>query len=531
MQSLTLAVTPRDTGKKAVKATRREGLVPCVIYGPHLEPVHFAAEALSLRPLIHTTEQYRIEVDLDGELYDAVLKDVVFHPVTDRPWHVDFQALTAGETFTTTVPIVLVGTPEAVKDGADLAQPNLQIEIRALPKDLPGHIDLDVSEMIVGDSLHVRDLILPEGVEVLTDPDRTIATVSLSTLGAELDELDAAAAEEEASGLDIEAAEAADGDPMRPTSTRSRRPSSNPLSSDPAGAPGLVPSVPAFLCAPRRRGAAPGTPRAARRSPYRGAAPRRAGGRVPAVSHGVPLRLPRVRLGAEVSRRGAHSFCSPPTTMSILSRLFGRAEALSVRPDLVVIGLGNPGAPYDGTRHNAGFEVADRLAARLGTGWTKAGPLGLVVQGEHRGAQIAVVKPQAFMNRSGTAAAEALRRTGLDAAALLVVVDDLALDVGEIRMRAKGGSGGHNGLADIADALDTTSYPRLRVGVGSDFPPGGQVDFVLAPFPESDQVRASASFDYAAEAALAVATDGLALAMSRYNGPAPDSPESAPADA
>lgn len=216
--------------------------------------------------------------------------------------------------------------------------------------------------------------------------------------------------------------------------------------------------------------------------------------------------------------------------MPIFDRLFGRgASALETTPDRIVVGLGNPGAEYDGTRHNAGFEVADRLAARLGAAWTKAGDLGLVAEGDYRGTRVAVVKPQAFMNRSGTAAAEALRRTGLDAEALLVVVDDLALGVGEIRMRGKGGSGGHNGLSDIADALGHTDYPRLRVGVGSDFAPGGQVDYVLAPFPDADRARAEASFDYAAQAALAVAVDGLARAMSRFNGPAPD--PDAPRDA
>ena len=138
MDTLTLTATARETGKKAVKATRKAGLVPCVLYGPHTEPVHFAVPTLSLRPLIHTTEQHRVTVNVGGDALDAILKEVVFHPVTERPWHVDFQALTAGETFTTTVPVELVGTPEAVRDGAELAQPIHQVEIRALPKDLPG---------------------------------------------------------------------------------------------------------------------------------------------------------------------------------------------------------------------------------------------------------------------------------------------------------------------------------------------------------------------------------------------------------
>ena len=217
--------------------------------------------------------------------------------------------------------------------------------------------------------------------------------------------------------------------------------------------------------------------------------------------------------------------------MSLFRRLFGRpasadpptpagapADPLATRPGLVVVGLGNPGARYDGTRHNAGFTVADRLADRLGAAWTPAGKAGLVATGEWDGRRIAVVKPQAFMNRSGAAVADALARTGLSADALLVVTDDLALPVGTLRMRAKGGAGGHNGLADIADALGHTDWPRLRVGVGAGFAPGTQVDYVLAPFSPDEAETAADALDRAAEAALSVATDGLAAAMSRFNG-------------
>lgn len=210
--------------------------------------------------------------------------------------------------------------------------------------------------------------------------------------------------------------------------------------------------------------------------------------------------------------------------MAFLRRLFGASPAaspLAVRPDLLVLGLGNPGADYAGTRHNAGFDVADRLAERLGAPWARAGDAGLVAAGDWRGRRVALVKPQAFMNRSGTAAASALQTTGLGPDALLVVVDDLALPVGALRMRAKGGAGGHNGLADIADALGTDAFARLRVGVGGDFAPGRQVEHVLAGFRDDEQATATAAYDRAAEAALAVATDGLARAMAAFNGAGP----------
>ncbi len=207
--------------------------------------------------------------------------------------------------------------------------------------------------------------------------------------------------------------------------------------------------------------------------------------------------------------------------MSLFRRFFRASpDPLAEAPDLIVVGLGNPGARYDATRHNAGFAVADRVAERLGGTFAPAGAVGLVAVGEWRGKRVAVVKPQTFMNRSGAAVEEVLRRTGVDAGRLVVVTDDLALPVGTLRMKPKGGAGGHNGLADIADVLDGADWPRLRVGVGSDFAPGTQVDFVLAPFSPDEAEDAAASFDRAAEAVLAVATDGLAAAMSRFNGAA-----------
>ena len=192
-------------------------------------------------------------------------------------------------------------------------------------------------------------------------------------------------------------------------------------------------------------------------------------------------------------------------------------------PDLVVVGLGNPGAKYAGTRHNAGFDVAGRLAERLGAVWTRAGDAGLVAAGDWHGRRLTIVKPQAFMNRSGTAAASVLATTGLGPEALLVVVDDLALPVGTLRLRGSGGAGGHNGLADIADALGTDAFARLRVGVGGDFAPGRQVEHVLARFPVDEQDAANAAYERATDAALAVTTDGLARAMSLFNGRAPGS--------
>lgn len=204
MDSITLtAAEARETGKKAVKATRNEDRVPCVLYGPSTEPVHFSVPTLDLRPLIHTTETYRVEISVDGEDHEAILKHVDFHPVTEAPLHVDFLALTKGQRLTLSVPIHLEGTAPGVKAGGQLAQPLHELEIASLPKDIPGHISIDISTMQLGDSLHVGDLSLGDTIEVLTDPVRTIVTITAPRVEVTEDEDDL---------LGLDAAPSAEGD-------------------------------------------------------------------------------------------------------------------------------------------------------------------------------------------------------------------------------------------------------------------------------------------------------------------------------
>lgn len=185
MDTYNLPVAPRETGKKAAKAVRNAGLVPCVLYGAHTEPVHFAVETLALRPLVHSTETYRVAFSLAGADHEAIVKEIAFHPVTDHPIHVDFQALTRGEALTMTVPVHVEGTAAGVLAGGQLSQPVHEIEIRSLPKDIPGQVSIDVSALQMGDSLSVSDLQLPEGVEVLTDPALTLVSVVAPRVTAE----------------------------------------------------------------------------------------------------------------------------------------------------------------------------------------------------------------------------------------------------------------------------------------------------------------------------------------------------------
>jgi len=185
----------------------------------------------------------------------------------------------------------------------------------------------------------------------------------------------------------------------------------------------------------------------------------------------------------------------------------------------LVVGLGNPGAEYDRTRHNAGFMAIDRLVERHAAGQpARAKFHAAVTEAALPGAGKALlIKPTTFMNRSGLAVAEAVNFYKLDPAEdLLVIVDDVALPVGAIRLRAAGGDGGHNGLGDICRALATVDYARLRVGID---PPGPvpQRDYVLRRFTPEQAEAMGPALDRAADAAELWAREGAEAAMNRFN--------------
>lgn len=177
MESILLHVESRDLGKRATKAVRNSDSVPCVLYGPELEPVHFQVTELSLHPLIFTHETHIVEVSLDGNSWSCILRDIDFHPVTDRPIHVDFQLLTEGQAIRVTIPVQLVGTPPGQLEGGVTQQGVTEIEIECLPKDIPSHLELDISALNIGDTLHVSDLEV-ENATILTSLDSTVVSVS-----------------------------------------------------------------------------------------------------------------------------------------------------------------------------------------------------------------------------------------------------------------------------------------------------------------------------------------------------------------
>lgn len=184
---------------------------------------------------------------------------------------------------------------------------------------------------------------------------------------------------------------------------------------------------------------------------------------------------------------------------------------------LVVACLGNPGTRYSLTWHNAGFWVADILAREAGVRFSNAG---LFLAAKLRSG-VHILKPNDFMNRSGSAVAHFLDSTGLDASDLLVVCDDVRLDLGRLRLRANGGAGGHNGLADIIQRLGTEEFARLRLGVGPSPESADLADYVLSRVPARLEEESSLMAHSAADCVSLACEAGIVAAQERYNGAKP----------
>lgn len=184
----------------------------------------------------------------------------------------------------------------------------------------------------------------------------------------------------------------------------------------------------------------------------------------------------------------------------------------------LLVGLGNPGAAYEETRHNVGYLVADALEVQARATFKHDGRAeALIAQGRLRGRPVIVAKPLTYMNLSGKTVKHLVRRFGLSPSDLLVIVDDINLPLGKIRLRERGGDGGHNGMEDIIERLGTDAFPRLRIGIGNDFDRGRQADYVLSPFSEDERPVVDEVVRRARNAAVSYVTDGLVTAMNRFN--------------
>lgn len=183
----------------------------------------------------------------------------------------------------------------------------------------------------------------------------------------------------------------------------------------------------------------------------------------------------------------------------------------------LIIGLGNPGAEYVGTRHNVGFAVVDALAERTSVVLKREKGDVLLGWGRYRSYGFGLAEPQTYMNRSGDAVLALIRRYGLRPNEILVVVDDIALEPGRLRLRERGSAGGHNGLQDIIDRLGTDDFPRLRIGIGSNFSRGRQADYVLSPFAPEERPVIEEAVQKAGDVALTFVSEGITVAMNRFN--------------
>ena len=182
----------------------------------------------------------------------------------------------------------------------------------------------------------------------------------------------------------------------------------------------------------------------------------------------------------------------------------------------LIAGLGNIGPEYALTRHNAGFMVLDRLAAEHDFRFSFE-RLAYVAEWKHKGRQLYFIKPTTYMNLSGRAVRYYLDAFKVPTENLLVVVDELQLELGTLRLKAKGSHGGHNGLRHIEETLGTSQYPRLRFGIGNNFPRGRQVDYVLNPFTNQEMTELPAILDRAGEMVLSFCTLGIQQTMNIFN--------------
>lgn len=183
----------------------------------------------------------------------------------------------------------------------------------------------------------------------------------------------------------------------------------------------------------------------------------------------------------------------------------------------LIVGLGNPGVEYEGTRHNIGFELIDRLSDQLSIPLKPGNGLFHIGTGRFKSQKVTLLKPVTFMNRSGKAVTKALAQTGEIVDDCMICYDDIHLDVGKIRIRPSGSAGGHNGLADIIEKVNTQQFPRLRIGIGNQFNKGKQADYVLSPFTSEQRNEMNDVLEVASDAILTFLRGGVNLAMNKFN--------------
>jgi len=199
--------------------------------------------------------------------------------------------------------------------------------------------------------------------------------------------------------------------------------------------------------------------------------------------------------------------------LSNLLRFFKKTEIQMDK--YLIVGLGNPGAEYEGTRHNTGFMVLDALAKASNIVFEDK-RYGFVAETSLKGRKMILLKPTTFMNLSGNAVRYWMQKENIDQKRLLVVVDELALPLGTFRLKANGSNGGHNGLGHIQQLIGQ-QYARLRMGIGNEFNRGGQIDWVLGKYSDEEKQKLQPAIDTAVEVIKSFVLAGIDITMNQYN--------------
>ena len=203
---------------------------------------------------------------------------------------------------------------------------------------------------------------------------------------------------------------------------------------------------------------------------------------------------------------------------SFFKRLFKKEiDTLDPMKKYLIVGLGNIGAEYENTRHNIGFKILDYLANDFDVSFS-SDKLGGTTSFRFKGRTFVLLKPSTYMNLSGKAVKYWMTKEKISIDNLLIITDDLNIDFGTIRFKTKGSDGGHNGLKDIQEKLNTTSYPRFRFGVGANYSKGRQVDFVLSKWSKEEESELIERLPITTKSILSFGTSGLRHTMNDFNG-------------
>lgn len=198
--------------------------------------------------------------------------------------------------------------------------------------------------------------------------------------------------------------------------------------------------------------------------------------------------------------------------------IFNRFRKQEEKVMKLIVGLGNPTDKYEGTRHNVGFEVIDKIADEYRIGLDTIKHKGVYGKGKIDGQTVILLKPMTFMNLSGESVSAVAAYYKIEPEDIIVVYDDINLDVGRLRIRGKGSAGGHNGIKNIIAHLHTDEFPRVRVGVGMKPPKMDLADYVLSRFKDDEREQMEIGYDNAVKAVALLVQDELDQAMNNYNG-------------